>query len=121
MSNIAAPPRHRKKALLWVTFLLVIVSLATAGFWVYLVVLGESFDDAKLIHTNNDCATGAYHLKIYQYRNGDGYMELVDPHGKVHDKSSYSNGLELSSFSWEKDCRRVMVPSDNGLIFLRVK
>ncbi len=121
MSNAPAPTRRWKKALVWLTLLATTTLLIVAGLWVYLVILGGSFDDAKLIHTDTACSTGAYRLKIYQHRNGDGYMELVDAADKVHAKSTYSRGLELTSFSWDKDCKRIMVPSDNGLIFLKVK
>ncbi len=110
-----------KKPFLWIILFSILTLVAAAGLWVYVVIMGGSFDNAKLIYTDTACSTGAYRLKIYEYRNGNGYMELVDTKDKVFATSSYSRGLELTSFSWDKDCKRVMVPSDNGLIFLKVK
>jgi hypothetical protein len=116
MDTAAKKPRW-KKPLLWLTLL---ATLIAVGLWVYVAIMGGSFDDAKLIYTDTSCSTGAYRLKVYEYRNGNGYMALVDTKDNVYAKSTYSRGLELTSFSWDKDCKRIMVPSDKGLIFLKV-
>ncbi len=120
MKTAVKKPRWRK-LFVWLILLSLLGSLIVASLWVYVVIMGGSFDDAKLIYTDTACSTGAYRLKIYEYRNGNGYMELVDTKDKVYAKSAYTRGLELTSFSWDKDCKRIMVPSDNGLIFLKVK
>lgn len=109
--------RRIKLVLLLLLALLTLIICALAFF--FGVMKGE-LDQPRLIHTDTTCKTGQYRLEIYKYQSGAGYMRLIDLKGKIYAENAFDSGLELTSFAWDKDCKRIRVPSDQGLIFMKV-
>lgn len=112
--------RKWMKRLLWLSL---IPAIAIGGYYLlytYFFVIGGTISSAELADTDS-CGAGDYRLLEYKYRNGDGYLHLVDRNGKVLDSSKFSHGTDIGPIGWSKDCQTVNVGSDEGRVILEVK
>lgn len=116
------PATHTKPKTRWLKWLglLFIAPLAVglAALALLFLLWNHAFDDATLLYTVSGCKNGPYSLQVFTYKNGDGYMQLVDQRGKRIAKSTFSHALEMTGFKWDEDCKRILIPSDQGYTFL---
>lgn len=95
--------------------------LTYCGFYVYVMIMHGHLGSAKVIATDTSCGNGDNRIVVYEYDNGDGYLELTNRDGKVFAASSYTRGVDYTPFRWDKSCKKVLVGSNDGLIFLTAK
>ncbi len=122
METAASSPTKKRwfKRIAWALGIALVLYCSQYSLWVgYLLATGP-FGGKEVIHIDTSCGNGEYRITVYQYRNGDGYLELGNKAGKVFATARYANG-EDTPFRWEKDCKKVMVGSVDGLVFLEVK
>lgn len=126
----ATPPQARSrrwnwiKSLLWLLLALVIllsICLYYYGPWIAYHLATGPLGGSEVIATDASCGDGEYRIVVHQYRSGDGYLELTNRSGKVFDSSTYSRGIDYTPFKWRKNCKKVMVGSNDGLSYLEVK
>ncbi|GKT22718.1 hypothetical protein [Acidovorax sp. SUPP3334] len=79
----------------------------------------DPFKIAELENTNV-CGNGDYRLLTFAYRNGDGYVQLVDRAGRTHAQSLFSEGTDLGPI-WSNDCKQVSVNTDKDPVLLSVE
>ena len=126
MKSVKPQPTWRKwiKRFLWLVFIALILAtiyLYPYRFWIgYLLATGP-LGGATVVETDASCGDGEYRIVVYEYRSGDGYLALTNREGKVFGSAQYTNGTEYGPFTWLENCKRVMVGSNEGLVFLEVK
>lgn len=125
--NTTVPQLIKKpwaKRFLWL-FLILLIPLGFFlnhyGFLISYILLTGPLGGATIVATDTSCGDGEYRIVVYEYRSGDGYLELTNRAGKVFDSSRYARGVDYTPFDWDKNCKRVMVGSNDGLVFLKVK
>ena len=112
------------KRLLWLFILLlipIVVYLYYYGPWIAYHLATGRLGGSTIVDTDASCGDGEYRIVVYKYRSGDGRLELTNRAGKVFDTAEYWNSIEYKPFTWMKGCKRVMVGSNEGLVFLEVK
>lgn len=109
------------KRVFWLMLILALLYLSQYAFLLAYLVATGPLGGTEIVATDTSCGDGEYRIVVYQYRSGDGFLELMNRHGKVFDSSKYTRGVDYTPFDWDKDCKRVMVGSNDGLIFLKVK
>lgn len=109
-----AQKRSRKLSKVLIVFCL----LVAAGIWI-LSQFNDPLKTAKLENTNI-CGNGNYSLQTFTYRNGDGYVQLIDQAGRVHGQSYFSEGTDLGPI-WSDDCKQVSVNTDKDPASLSVQ
>ncbi len=118
------PGFNRKKwglRIFWLGLIAMVLYAARYAFWgAYLLATGP-LGGTEAVYTDTSCGSGEYRLVVYQYKSGDGYLELTNNAGKVFGRSEFSKGIDYAPFKWAKDCKKVMVGSDDGLTYLRVE
>jgi hypothetical protein len=125
--NPTAPKSLRKpwtKRLLWLALIALIplgIFLYHYGFLMSYILLTGPLGGATIVSTDTSCGDGEYRIVVYQYQSGDGYLALTNRAGKVFDTTRYARGVDYAPFDWDKNCKRVMVGSNEGLVFLKVK
>ncbi len=124
----SSPPQSKVrtwlKRLLWLFILLlipIVVYLYYYGPWIAWHLATGRLGGSTVVSTDASCGDGEYRIVVYKYRSGDGRLELTNRAGKVFDSANYGNGIEYKPFTWLKGCKRVMVGSNEGLVFLEVK
>ncbi|WCM86724.1 hypothetical protein [Acidovorax sp. NCPPB 3576] len=102
-----------------------LVALLSLAIWLVfntpiLFVLANSsyFGKAEFSHSSY-CENTNHRLDVYLYRNGDGYVQLVDGAGRAHGQSLFSEGTELGPI-WSNDCKQVSVNTDKDSVSLSV-
>ncbi len=116
--------RRWGKRLLWLLFILFIPLagyLYYYGPWIAYHLATGPLGGSVIVETDASCGDGEYRIVVYKYRSGDGYLELTNRAGKVFDSAKYANSIEYGPFRWKPDCKRVLVGSNEGLVFLEVK
>ena len=112
------------KRLLWL-FLILLIGLGIYFYkylpWLAYLLATGPLGGSEIIATDASCGDGEYRIVVHQYRSGDGYLELTNRAGKVFDSSTYSRGIDYTPFKWKKNCKQVMVGSNDGLTYLEVK
>lgn len=126
MKMVAPRPALRMwlKRLLWLVLIAlipIVIYLYYYGPWVAYLLATGPLGGSQVVETNASCGDGEYRVVVYKYRSGDGYLELTNRAGKVFDSAKYGNGIEYRPFTWLKNCKKVMVGSNDGLIFLEAK
>ncbi len=91
------------------------------GPWIAYLLATGPLGGATLVETDASCGDGAYRIEVYQYKSGDGYLALSNREGKVFASAQYANGIDYGPFRWKPDCKKVMVGSNEGLVFLEAK
>jgi hypothetical protein len=91
------------------------------GPWIAYLLATGPLGGATVVYTDTSCGNGEYRIVVYKYRSGDGRLELTNRAGKVFDSAAYGNGIEYAPFRWNAGCKKVMVGSNEGLVFLEVK
>lgn len=123
-SSPQSKARFWLKCLLWLFLILLIpisVYLYYYGPWIAGLLATGPLGGSTVIDTDASCGDGEYRIVVYQYKNGDGYLELTNRAGKVFASAEYWNSIEYKPFTWMKGCKKVMVGSNEGLVFLEVK
>lgn len=105
------------KRVLWLSLIPVILITGYYLLYTYFLVWGGSFSPADLVDTES-CGAGEHKLLEYKYRDGSGYVNLVDHSGKVLATSKYSQGTDIGPVHWHDGCRAVNVGSDEGRVIL---
>jgi hypothetical protein len=91
------------------------------GPWLAYLLATGPLGGVEIIETDASCGNGEYRVVVYQYRSGDGYVALTNRAGKVFDSAKYTRGIDYAPFTWMNHCKKVMVGSNEGLVFLEVK
>ena len=116
--------RRWGKRLLWLLFILFIplaVYLYYYGPWIAYHLATGPLGGSVIVEIDASCGDGEYRIVVYKYRSGDGYLELTNRAGKVFASAKYANSIEYGPFRWKPGCKRVLVGSNEGLVFLAVK
>lgn len=112
------------KRLLWL-LLILLIGLGIYFYkylpWLTYLLATGPLGGSEIIATDASCGDGEYRIVVHQYRSGDGYLELTNRAGKVFDSTTYSRGIDYTPFKWKKNCKKVMVGSNDGLTYLEVK
>jgi hypothetical protein len=123
----ASTPAKRRWGRILLITAFVVISLPLAVFfspygpWLgYLLATGP-LGGAEIVATDASCGTGEYRIIVHQYRSGDGYLALTNKAGKVFDSASYTRGVDYAPFRWDASCKKVLVGSNDGLVFLEAK
>lgn len=121
-------PQSRVRTWLKRLFYLSLVLLIAAGAYFYQYIPWIAYHIATgplggsvIVETDASCGDGEYRIVVYKYQSGDGYLELRNRAGKVFGTADYWNSIEYKPFTWMKNCKRVMVGSNEGLVFLEAK
>jgi len=85
----------------------------------FFIANSSFFGKAEFSHSSH-CANTNYRLDIYLYRNGDGYVQLMDGAGRIHGQSPFSEGTDLGPM-WSDDCKQVSVNTDKDPVSLSVQ
>jgi hypothetical protein len=112
------------KCLLWLFLILLIplsVYLYGYGPWIAWHLSTGALGGSVIVETDASCGDGEYRVVVYKYKNGNGYLELMNRAGKVFDSAEYTNGVGYGPLRWKPNCKKVMVTSNEGLMYLEVK
>ena len=112
------------KRLLWLLPLILIpavIYLYNYGPWIAYLLATGPLGGSVVVETDASCGDGEYRIVVYKYKSGDGHLDLTNRAGKVFDSAKYGDGIEYKPFTWMKNCKKVMVGSNDGLVFLQVK
>lgn len=112
------------KRSLWLLLILLIpiaIDLYNYGPWIAYLLATGPLGGASVVETDASCGNGEYRVVVYKYQSGDGYLDLANRAGKVFDSAKYGNSIEYKPFTWMNDCKKVMVGSNEGLVFLEAK
>lgn len=111
------------KRLLWLFLILLIplgVYLYYYGPWIAYHLATGALGGSVVVETDASCGDGEYRVVVYKYRSGDGYLELMNRAGKVFDTAKYTNGIDYGPLRWKPDCKKVMITSNDGMMYLEV-
>ena len=119
----SAPGKWLKRLLGLVLLALIpiMIYLYYYGPWIAYLLATGPLGGSTVVYTDTSCGNGEYRIVVYKYRSGDGRLELTNRAGKVFDSTAYGKGIEYAPFRWDADCKKVMVGSNEGLVFLEVK
>lgn len=123
MNSILPHPAKKKwvKRILLFSCFPLAIALVYCGLYTYVMIMHGPLGNAKVIYTDTSCGNAEYRIVVHQYDNGDGYLELTNREGKIFDLSRYTRGVDYTPFDWDANCKRVMVGSNDGLVFLKAK
>ena len=126
MKSAVPKPASRtwRKRLLFamlITLIPLSIFIYNYGPWILYHLATGPLGGSVVVETDASCGDGEYRIVVYKYRSGDGYLELTNRAGKVFGSAKYANGIDYGPFTWMPNCKRVMVGSNDGLVFLEVK
>ena len=109
------------KGLAWAIGIVLVLHFSRYYLWVGYILATGPLGGSEVIYTDTTCGDGEYRIVVHQYQSGDGYLELTNKAGKVFDSAKYTRGVDYAPFRWQKGCKKVLVGSNDGLVFLEAK